>query len=230
MRVKLQYVQLHPIMIKFQPEKTLQTQNVNTMEVSKNDELVLLLSLKSGDHSAFEMLYYRYSPRLYRHILSMVKVQACAEEILQDVFQKLWERREGIQLEKSFQSYLFTISKNLVYDFFNQETKNRNLKDLIISLTTQDYSHIEEDFHYKECQEIINQAIDNLPPKRKLIYTLCKIEGKSYDEVSAFLGISASTISDHIVKATKQIQTFCLSKEILPTLLFAFLSILFNQK
>lgn len=200
------------------------------MEVSKNDELALLLSLKSGDHSAFEMLYYRYSPRLYRHILSMVKVQACAEEILQDVFQKLWERREGIHLEKSFQSYLFTIAKNLVYDFFNQETKNRNLKDLIISLTTQDYYHIEEDFQYKECQEIINQAIDNLPPKRKLIYTLCKIEGKSYDEVSAFLGISASTISDHIVKATKQIQTFCLSKEILPTLLFSFLSILFNQK
>ncbi|WP_343555387.1 RNA polymerase sigma-70 factor [Sphingobacterium sp.] len=200
------------------------------MEACKNDDLALLHALKSSNHKAFETLYYRYSPRLYRHILNMVKIQACAEEILQDVFQKLWERRNGIDPDKSFQSYLFTIAKHLVYDFFHKEIKNRNLKELIISISTSDYSHIEEEYAYKESKKIINQAIENLSPKRKLIYTLCKIEGKSYEEVSSTLGISTSTISDHIVKATKQIQNFCLSKEITPTLLLAFISVALNQK
>ena len=198
------------------------------MEACKNDELALLHALKSSNHKAFEVLYYRYSPRLYRHILNLVKVPTCAEEILQDVFQKLWERRGGIDPEKSFQSYLFTIAKHLVYDFFHKEIKNR--KELIISISTSDYSHIEEEYAYKESKKIVNQAIENLSPKRKLIYTLCKIEGKSYEEVSSSLGISTSTISDHIVKATKQIQSFCLSKEITPSLLIALISAVLNQK
>jgi len=200
------------------------------MEACKNDELALLHALKSSNHKAFEVLYYRYNPRLYRHILNLVKVPTCAEEILQDVFQKLWERRGGIDTEKSFQSYLFTIAKHLVYDFFHKEIKNRNLKELIISISTSDYSHIEEEYAYKESKKIVNQAIENLSPKRKLIYTLCKIEGKSYEEVSSSLGISTSTISDHIVKATKQIQSFCLSKEITPSLLIALISAVLNQK
>ncbi|MNK24372.1 RNA polymerase sigma factor CarQ [compost metagenome] len=200
------------------------------MEACKNDELALLRALKSSNHKAFEVLYYRYSPRLYRHILNLVKIPACAEEILQDVFQKLWERRGEIDPDKSFQSYLFTIAKHLVYDFFHKEIKNRNLKELIISISTSDYSHIEEEYAYKESKKIVNQAIENLSPKRKLIYTLCKIEGKTYEEVSSSLGISTSTISDHIVKATKQIQSFCLSKEITPSLLIALISAILNQK
>jgi len=117
-----------------------------------------------------------------------------------------------------------------VYDFFHKEIKNRNLKELIISISTSDYSHIEEEYAYKESKKIVNQAIENLSPKRKLIYTLCKIEGKTYEEVSSSLGISTSTISDHIVKATKQIQSFCLSKEITPSLLIALISAVLNQK
>lgn len=169
-------------------------------------EADLLNRMKSGDQIAFEQIYKQYSLRIYWNILKMVKSEDDASELLQDVFFKVWEKRELIDPEQSFKSYLFQISKFAVYNFIRKTNLDKKLKDYLSHENTELYTHVEESIAYKQSDEFIKDAIEQLPPQRKQVYKLCKIEGKSYEEVSKILGISTSTISDHIVKATKFIK------------------------
>lgn len=171
--------------------------------VNHSTEIQLLIALKSGDRPAFEKIYQTYSPRIYLNILKMVKSVDDAQEILQDVFIKVWEKRELIDPEQAFKAYLFQISRFTVYNFIRKVNLDKKLKAYLAHENSELYTHIEEAIAYRESDQFILDAIEELPPQRKQIYKLCKIEGKSYTEVSKLLGISSSTINDHIVKATK---------------------------
>jgi len=177
-------------------------------------EKELLMELSQGNERAFEKLYRLYSLRIFKKLLKLVKQEEIAEELLQDVFLKIWEKRETIDPEKSFRSYLFRIAQNLVTDLFRRAAYDRKLLEHLIAATTELYNPIEEKYNSVEGNAILQQAIDTLPPQRRKIYMLCKIEGKSYEEVSNLLGISTSTISDHIVKATKSLKLYFSSNEL----------------
>lgn len=171
-------------------------------------ELVLLL--KEGDRSAFGQLYHNYRVRLYHNIFKMIKSDEDAEELLQELFVKIWLNRQNLDPERSFKAYLFKVSENLAYDFFRKAALNRKLENYLTTTASGDANSIERYIYFKESSMLVNQAIENLPPRRKEIYKLCKIEGKSYEEVSKSLGISISTINEHIVKATKAVRKFFL--------------------
>jgi RNA polymerase sigma-70 factor (family 1) len=171
-------------------------------------ELVLLL--KEGDKSAFGQLYHNYRVRLYHNIFKMIQSDEEAEEILQELFVKIWLNRQNLDPERSFKAYLFKMSENLVYDFFRKAALNKKRKNHLAMAASGDVNNVERYIYFKESSRLVNQAIDNLPPRRKEIYKLCKIEGKSYEEVSRLLGISISTINEHIVKATKAVRKFFL--------------------
>lgn len=171
-------------------------------------ELVLLL--KDGDKSAFGQLYHNYRVRLYHNIFKMIKSDEDAEELLQELFVKIWVKRQNLDPERPFKAYLFKISENLVYDFFRKAALNRKLENHLAIAASGDSNNIERYIYFKESNMLVNQAIENLPPRRKEIYKLCKIEGKSYEEVSRSQGISISTVNEHIVKATKAVRKFFL--------------------
>lgn len=172
-------------------------------KVNHSTEIQLLIALKSGDRHAFEKIYQTYSPRIYLNILKMVKSADDAQEILQDVFIKVWEKRELIDPRQAFKAYLFQISRFTVYNFIRKVNLDKKLKAYLAHENSELYTHIEETIAYRESDQFILEAIEALPPQRKQIYKLCKLEGKSYLEVSKLLGISSATINDHIVKATK---------------------------
>ena len=175
---------------------------------SSPDEKELLLLLLNGNEQAFEKIYRLYSSRLYGNLLKLVKSETEAQEILQDVFLKIWENRQNIDIEKSFRSYLFKIAENKVVDFFRKVARDKKREAELISLATNEYVPVEELLQSDEKAAILQKAIDSLPPQRQQVFRLCKLEGKSYKEVSEQLGISVSTISDHIVKATKSIRDY----------------------
>lgn len=172
------------------------------------DEKELLVQLKQDSESAFEELYKLYSARLFGNLLKLVKSEIDAQEILQDVFIKIWDNRQQIDTDKSFRSYLFKIAENKVYDLFRKISRDKKREEALLSIATSEYVHIEETILNKESTALLNKAIESLPPQRQQIFRLCKLEGKSYKEVSETLGISVSTISDHIVKATKSIRSY----------------------
>lgn len=175
---------------------------------SSSDEKELLSLLLNGNEQAFEKIYQLYSNRLYGNLLKLVKSEAEAQEILQDVFLKIWLNRQNIDLEKSFRSYLFKIAENKVVDFFRKVARDKKREAQLISLATNEYMPVEDLLQSDEKAAILQKAIDSLPPQRQQVFRLCKLEGKSYKEVSELLGISVSTISDHIVKATKAIRSY----------------------
>ena len=171
-------------------------------------ELVELL--KYGDKNAFGQLYHNYKLRIYKVLLKMVKSDEIAEELLQDLFVKIWVGRENLNPDMSFRSYLFKIAENLVYDFFRKAALNKRLENYLIAATVPDNSPIEQHIYYKESNHVLTRAIEKLPPKRRQVYILCKIEGKSYEEASRILGVSISTVNEHIVKASRMIRKFFL--------------------
>ncbi|MDO7742707.1 MAG: RNA polymerase sigma-70 factor [Pedobacter sp.] len=178
------------------------------MKLDFDNEYELLKRLQSGDQLAFESLYQNYSREIYSKLVKMVKNVTLAEELTQDVFVKVWNKREVITIDQPFRYYLLTLTNNLVNDFYRKAARDRKLQDEIIAASTELYNPTEEQIYYKESKELMDQAIDSLPAQQKLVFQMCKIEGKSYDEVSKLLGISTSTISNHIVKATKSIKTY----------------------
>jgi RNA polymerase sigma-70 factor (ECF subfamily) len=167
----------------------------------KEQNLVMLLS--EGDQAAFEELYYLYSPRLLGYLVKLVKSELYATELLQDTFIKIWINRHNIDSTQSFRSYLFRIAENGVCDFFRKVARDKGLLAELINVTTSHYNHVEESFTYKENEQLLQDLIGELPPKRRQVFRLIKMEERSYEEVSTLLNISTSTISDHIVKATK---------------------------
>lgn len=186
--------------------------------------LVLLHRMQRGDALAFSDIYFAFSKPIYRKILWMVNDVEIAKELLQDLFLKLWENRSNIDLTKSFHAYLYTIAVNLVYDYLRKASRKRVIDAHLLSLAIDHYSHVEEDIISKENISLLNEVIDKLPSQRKRVFLLCKVEGKSYDEVSDLLHISKSTIQDHIVKANISIKDI-LSKnpEFIPILLISYL-------
>ncbi|MFI5129808.1 MAG: RNA polymerase sigma factor [Chitinophagales bacterium] len=172
------------------------------------EEKEMLRQLLQGDEQAFEKIYRLYSPRLYGRLLKLLKSVAQTEEILQDVFLKVWEYRASIDPEKSFRAFLFKIAENKAYDFFRKASRDKKLEAELVALSTVNYMALEEFMANDEKSVLLENAISKLPPQRQQVFRLCKLEGKSYRDVSELLGISLSTISDHIVKATKSIRNY----------------------
>ncbi|MET1056623.1 MAG: sigma-70 family RNA polymerase sigma factor [Pedobacter sp.] len=185
------------------------------------NEKELLQCLCNGDELSFEVIYRHYIDAIYRRLLYLVKSEELAEELAQDIFMRIWDRRACIDTEKSFRSYLYSIAQNLVTDYYRRLAVDRKLQQHLISTTTESYNPIELHYHAEGERHLLYKAIDSLPEQRKKVYTLVKLEGRSYEEVSELLGISASTIRDHIVKGTKSIKLSLLKNEFAVILIVA---------
>jgi len=171
-------------------------------------EELIISRIILGEQDAFRMVYEQYSKRLYYTVLRLVKSEELAEELVQDVFVKVWENRKNLNPALSFKAYLFKIAENQVLDFFRKAAREKILKEKLLILANHSHNRTEESLIYQEYELLANQAIDLLPPQRKRIFELCRIEGHSYDKVSEGMRISKSTVSDHMVKAIKFIKKY----------------------
>lgn len=166
-----------------------------------NERELLLLLKESNEHAFFE-LYQLYKDAIGLKLLRLLRNDALAEEILQDVFMKVWENRSKIDPDLSFKAYLYRIAQNLAIDVLRRASKEKHIFDQISHASTELYSHIEEHIFKQENEALLYRVVDKLPPQRKRIFIMFKIEGKSYKEISEELGIAPSTIAEHIYKAT----------------------------
>lgn len=171
-------------------------------------EIAKLEKLKNGDLDSFNEIYFQYSPKIYVRLIRLVKNQSIAEEILQDVFTKIWLHRESIDPTKGFVSFLNHISDNLAMDFFRKVQRDKVLQLEVWASAIELYYHTEEKLFLKDKQQILSKAIDSLSPKRKEILMLNKFEDKSYKEIADLLGISVSTVSNQLVSALKDIKEY----------------------
>lgn len=167
------------------------------------EEANLILSLKEGDKNAFAKLYDRYKSPLTANLFKLLKSEEITFDILQDLFLKIWENRKNIDPQKSFRSYLFKIAENMVYDYYRKAARDSKMQLTIMQTSTELYSYIEEEMLIKEHSGFLRAAVALMPPQRRQVFTLCKLEGKSYKEVEALLGIGPKTINSHLFQASK---------------------------
>lgn len=183
------------------------------MTEDESYQLNLIIRLKRGDKAAFEEIYRLYSRRLYLKVFKMVKDKDVTDEIIQELFIKLWEHHQSINEEKSFQSYLYVIAQNQVYDYFRKlASDNKLMQSLMTGIYSQhlQVSNVDVLVENKEIAGLIKIAIDQLSPQRKMAFTLCKIEGRSYKEVSEIMGVSIATINSHITQSMQHIRAYML--------------------
>jgi len=161
-----------------------------------------LQKVTEGDENAFAVLYNYYKVPALRFTVSLLKDEEEAENMLQDVFVKIWMKREQIKPDHNFNSYLFTCLRNMAFDHFKKVEKNEYLRKQymeVMIVSTDDEKEEKERRIY-----MIQTAIDSLSQKRKQILRLNVEEGKSYQEIAEFLRISKNTVKNQLVKA-KQI-------------------------
>lgn len=186
----------------------------------------LILRLREGSYEAFEAVYNRYKLTLAAAMLRQVKDPELVSDLLQELFVRLWERRRSIDPAQSVQAYLYRIAENLIYDTFRNAARQTRLQEKIRNVAVTTHPDPEQQLSVGENRNLIRKAIDLLPPRRRQIYILCKLESRSYEEVSKLLNISVSTINDHVYKANLFLKKY-LSNEIHPVwgLILIFLSL-----
>jgi len=143
----------------------------------------------------------------------MVRIETIAEELTQDVFVRIWDKRSLIDPQQPFKSYLYRIAQHILYDFYRKVARDERLQRELKLSHASSYDPISEGIFLKETQSILNQAIASLSEQQSQIFTLCRIEGKSYKEVSEMLGISVHTVSTHMTRASKRVQEFMLKNQ-----------------
>lgn len=169
------------------------------------DEKLLIRRLKEGDKEAFSLLYKHYWERIYAFGRLYLDRNERAEDVVQEVFVKIWESREFLREEENFKGLLFIITRNLI---FNQYRKNVNedfYKMTILAAMEASYS-LEEEIEAGDLREYIDLLIRDLPPKRREIFDLSRKEHKTYKEIAALLQISEKTVENQIGEALKYLK------------------------
>lgn len=172
-------------------------------EIRNDQQLVQLL--QKGNVAAFDSLFEVYSQKLFGFAFKYFKNETDAEELVQEVFVKVWENRQRLKTELSFRSYLFTIALNQIRKHFNKKaTSLRYLESL-----TQDaeYPVSFQDDSYESNLQQINLIIEQLPPRRREIFIKSKLEGKSSKVVAQELNISAGTVDNQVSEALRFIRS-----------------------
>ena len=164
-----------------------------------NANIELLNLLKKGDMTAFDIIYKKYCKRLYGFVIRYVKYEIDAEEIVQEVFIKIWENREKINLYSSFESYLFTISYNSTISLLRKRIHEKKYLEYIKSCQDEDFSELTDELYFNELNSKIESLLDELTPRQKEIFLLSREEGLTYNEIAKKLGISSNTVKNHIV-------------------------------
>jgi len=186
------------------------------------NEALLVRNLSKGNLLAFNTLYKAYSGCLYRFALGYLKSEAETEELVQEVFTRIWEKRSDLKEELSFKSFLFTIAFNIIRKHFRtkaylSEYFKTRISDDIDMKTSQKITY---DSLYQYITELINQ----LPERRKEIFIKSRLEGLCIKEIAEKLKISHKTVENQLTEALKFIRTN-INMESIPVILFFFLFI-----
>lgn len=180
------------------------------IDYASYDDMALMRAIAQpeGSREAFTVFYRRHAAQLYANIIAFVKDPIEAEEAVQEIFARIWQKREQLSINTNIAGYLNTACRNIVIDTFRRAKKDRTLLEKLKAVAMEDEQQSEADAE-KQVQEqwaLLQRALDILPPQRRKVFELCKINGVSYPEACEQLGISLPTLKEHIMKAKRSIQ------------------------
>jgi len=162
----------------------------------------VIADLSSEKESSLEELFNYYYPRLHNFSRSFLKIETGIDDILQEVFIKIWQNRKNIKSKATFNAYIYTITRNLLLNELRSRLHNQNTRDEIQKLSVATEYESFEQTEYEDTKEQIENVINKLPARQKVIFMLSRTEGLSHKEIAEKLQISTKTVEYHITQST----------------------------
>lgn len=174
-------------------------------KIEQFSDAELIFALKEGDLKAFNQVFDRYAKRLYRFAMGYLKSAENAEEIVQEVFLKIWNNREELVAHKSFDSYLFTIAKNGILNTI-RKSKSEQAYLSYAKLNPGKNVLLDQELDFKELEKAYHKAIAQLSPRRKEIFLLSREQSLSNAEIAKKMNISVKTVENQMTSALAEIR------------------------
>lgn len=181
----------------------------------------LLIFLRQGDIKAFDELYHRYAKKLMAFALTFFADQTIAEEAVQEIFIRIWEKRWELDESKSFKSYLFQAVKFYMFNYIRDRKVSCPYEDVSEATFSQD-NLVEKKLHYEELEAAAQLLIGRLPHVQQQVFRLNKFEGLSPQEIAERMNLSKRTIEHHIYLATKTVKSELLHHISISAMIFLF--------
>jgi len=184
--------------------------------MSKNNK-ILTGEIKQGNRCALKKIYDRYHRQLYYIAIQYLKDEALAEDAVQDVFLKVWNKRKSLDQTSSIEGFLFTVLKNHLLNMIRDEKKRQQILEEVkrSAQIQKPFSNAEDKLIYDEYKKALNKAIDKLSPAKREVFKLRSMEGLTNGEIAEKRKVSKHTVKTQYYLGSKEIMNFLKKNSIL---------------
>lgn len=187
-----------------------------------HSERELFARIAKGSEEAFQLLFGIYRTRLYDYALKFLKTHDAADELVQEVFLKLWTSRELLDNVEHPDHYIFTTARNKAFDSIRKIAQDRDLRRKVWSQINHLHNGTEEYIFEKESNQLVQEAFRQLSPQRQTIFRLSRYEGLNHDQIATQLHISKNTVKNQLVSSLRFIREHIARHSEAMTLVIAF--------
>lgn len=194
--------------------------------IKGENELLLLQLVATGDKQAFEQLYEQYEGGVEKYVFFITRSKEVTEEIIQDIFISVWEKREKLPALTSFRGYLYQIARNRVISYFRSVKARYKIVELEKAGPGSMQADADHRVLYNQYYQMVLDAIGLLPERKREVFNLSLEEDLTLDEIAQRLGLSKSTVKQHLYSATASIREYLYKHGDITTTLLILISLL----
>lgn len=180
----------------------------------------LTRQIKSGEKQAYQILFERYAPKIYYFALPYLKSNADSEELVQDVFLKVWEKREFLDSNQNIKAFIFKIAINTIYDFIRRKNIENAFQEFSKANNRDNSNNTWDTVIFEEMQARINILIAQMPEQRRKIFRLSKNKGCSNEEIAQQLNLSKRTVENQLYRALSFLKEQLKNESVIALLFF----------
>lgn len=170
-----------------------------------HNEIELLNGIAKQDEASFNSIYDFYSDRIYSFCLKMVKNETIAEDLVQDVFTKLWRYQDIANIENLY-AWLRTLARNQTLKLLKRRAIELKAAEELAETWNEQGNNTEQQIDFNDLKRLLDQAVAGLSEHQRRVYMLCKVDGLSYEDAAKELGISKLTVQTHMKRSLSVIR------------------------
>ncbi|MGN6531294.1 MAG: RNA polymerase sigma factor [Ginsengibacter sp.] len=176
--------------------------------IDTNNDYHLARLVAFGNTDAFRELFDKYRNKVFSIAYKFTSTEAAAEDLTQEIFIKIWLNKEKLTAVNHFNSYLNAIVKNHVFNYLRKMAAEQKMKVKLSVVREESHREAADPVCYKELQNLVSEAVSQLPPQQKKVYQFSRHDGLKHEEIAAKMGISRSTVKGHMVEALNYIRKY----------------------